>query len=90
MYRHLRSACVTRQVPATRSTECWLRVSAVGDDLGVAVPYAVAAAALSVTAVGARGGMPTAAAIDAALSDLNQATPCSSGRMSRRSERVAG
>jgi ribokinase len=40
---------------------------AAGDDLGAAVPYAVAAAALSVTAVGARGGMPTAAAIEAAL-----------------------
>jgi ribokinase len=40
---------------------------AVGDDLGAAVPYAVAAAALSVTEVGARGGMPTAAAIEAAL-----------------------
>ena len=30
-----------------------------GDDLDAAVPYAVAAAALSVTEVGARGGMPT-------------------------------
>lgn len=40
---------------------------AAGDDLGAAVPYAVAAAALSVTEVGARGGMPTAAAIKAAL-----------------------
>lgn len=40
---------------------------AAGDDLGAAVPYAVAAAALSVTEVGARGGMPTAAAIQAAL-----------------------
>ena len=40
---------------------------AAGDDLSVAVPYAVAAAALSVTEVGARGGMPTAAAIQAAL-----------------------
>ena len=40
---------------------------AAGDDLGVAVPYAVAAAALSVTEVGARGGMPTAAAIQATL-----------------------
>ena len=39
---------------------------AAGDDLGAAVPYAVAAAALSVTEVGARGGMPTAAAIEAA------------------------
>lgn len=38
---------------------------AAGDDLGAAVPYAVAAAALSVTEVGARGGMPTAAAIEA-------------------------
>ena len=41
---------------------------AAGDDLATAVPYAVAAAALSVTGVGARGGMPTAAAIEAALS----------------------
>ncbi|MEP7201809.1 MAG: PfkB family carbohydrate kinase [Ilumatobacteraceae bacterium] len=40
---------------------------AAGDDLGTAVPYAVAAAALSVTEVGARGGMPTASAIDAAI-----------------------
>lgn len=40
---------------------------AAGDDLATAVPYAVAAAALSVTGVGARGGMPTAAAIEAAL-----------------------
>jgi len=40
---------------------------AAGDDLGTAVPYAVAAAALSVTQVGARGGMPTAAAIEAEL-----------------------
>jgi ribokinase len=38
-----------------------------GDDLSAAVPYAVAAAALSVTEVGARGGMPTAAAIEAAM-----------------------
>ena len=40
---------------------------AAGDDLGTAVPYAVAAAALSVTEVGARVGMPTAAAIQAAM-----------------------
>lgn len=40
---------------------------AAGDDLSAAVPYAVAAAALSVTEVGARGGMPMAAAIEAAL-----------------------
>jgi ribokinase len=40
---------------------------AAGDDLSMAVPYAVAAAALSVTEVGARGGMPTAAAIQASL-----------------------
>ncbi len=38
-----------------------------GDDLDAAVPYAVAAAALSVTEVGARGGMPTADAIEAAI-----------------------
>ena len=38
-----------------------------GDDLATAVPYAVAAASLSVTHVGARGGMPTAAEIDAAM-----------------------
>ena len=61
---------------------------AAGDDLGAAVPYAVAAAALSVTAVGARGGMPTADAIEAATDALNQATPCSSGRIARRSERA--
>jgi ribokinase len=35
-----------------------------GDDLATAVPFAVAAASLSVTQVGARGGMPTAAEID--------------------------
>jgi ribokinase len=40
---------------------------AAGDDLSMAVPYAVAAAALSVTEAGARGGMPTAAAIEAAM-----------------------
>ena len=40
---------------------------AAGDDLGAAVTYAVAAAALSVTEVGARVGMPTAAAIQAAM-----------------------
>ncbi|MEP7048058.1 MAG: PfkB family carbohydrate kinase [Ilumatobacteraceae bacterium] len=40
---------------------------AAGDELRVAVPVAIAAAALSVTEVGARGGMPTAAAIDAVV-----------------------
>lgn len=40
---------------------------AAGDDLRTAVPYAVAAAALSVAEAGARGGMPTAAAIEAAM-----------------------
>ena len=39
-----------------------------GDDLATAVPVAVVAASLSVTQVGARGGMPTAAQIDAAMS----------------------
>jgi ribokinase len=38
-----------------------------GDSLDAAVPYAVAAAGLSVTEVGARGGMPTASAIEAAI-----------------------
>lgn len=38
-----------------------------GHSLDDAVPYAVAAAGLSVTEVGARGGMPTATAIEAAL-----------------------
>lgn len=38
-----------------------------GDDLATAVPFAVAAASLSVTQVGARGGMPTAAEITAAM-----------------------
>ena len=38
-----------------------------GDSLDVAVPFAVAAASLSVTEVGARGGMPTASAITAAM-----------------------
>jgi ribokinase len=37
------------------------------DELAVAVHVAVAAASLSVGAVGARGGMPTAVAIDAAM-----------------------
>ena len=41
---------------------------AMGDDLATAVPVAVVAASLSVTEVGARGGMPTAAQIDAAMS----------------------
>ncbi len=36
-----------------------------GDDLSVAVPVAVAAASLSVTQVGARGGMPTESEIEA-------------------------
>jgi ribokinase len=40
---------------------------AAGDDLDTAVAYAVVAAALSVTEVGARGGMPTAEAIEASL-----------------------
>jgi ribokinase len=40
---------------------------AMGDDLASAVPVAVVAASLSVTEVGARGGMPTAAQIDAAM-----------------------
>ncbi len=40
---------------------------AAGDDLATAVPVAVVAASLSVGEVGARGGMPTAAQIDAAL-----------------------
>jgi ribokinase len=38
-----------------------------GDDLATAVPFAVAAASLSVTQVGARGGMPTASEIAAAM-----------------------
>ena len=38
-----------------------------GDDLATAVPVAIAAASLSVTEVGARGGMPTMAAIAAAM-----------------------
>ncbi|MGZ4805322.1 MAG: PfkB family carbohydrate kinase [Ilumatobacteraceae bacterium] len=38
-----------------------------GDDLATAVPIAVVAASLSVTQVGARGGMPTASEIDAAM-----------------------
>ena len=41
---------------------------AAGDQLAAAVPIAVAAASLSVTQVGARGGMPTAAEIAAVLS----------------------
>jgi len=40
-----------------------------GDDLEAAVAYAVTAAALSVTEVGARGGMPTAAGIEAAIGE---------------------
>jgi ribokinase len=40
---------------------------AAGDELSAAVPYAVAAAALSVTRVGARGGMPATSAIEAAM-----------------------
>jgi ribokinase len=39
---------------------------AAGDDLEAAARYAVVAAALSVTAPGARGGMPTAAEVAAA------------------------
>lgn len=38
-----------------------------GDDLAKAVPVAVAAASLSVTRVGARGGMPTSSEIAAAM-----------------------
>ncbi|MDP9464166.1 MAG: PfkB family carbohydrate kinase [Actinomycetota bacterium] len=38
-----------------------------GDDLAAAVPFAVAAASLSVTRVGARGGMPTALEIAATM-----------------------
>ncbi len=41
-----------------------------GDDLATAVPVAVAAASLSVTQVGARGGMPTAPEIAAAVNQL--------------------
>ncbi len=40
---------------------------AAGDDLAAAVPVAVAAASLSVGEVGARGGMPTMAAVAAAM-----------------------
>jgi ribokinase len=40
---------------------------AAGEALASAVPVAVAAASLSVSKVGARGGMPTAAAIEAAM-----------------------
>lgn len=40
---------------------------AAGDELTTAVPWAVAAAALSVKQVGARGGMPTAEAIKASM-----------------------
>jgi ribokinase len=40
---------------------------AAGDELASAVPWAVAAAALSVTEVGARGGMPNAEAIEASM-----------------------
>ena len=40
---------------------------AAGDELAAAVPWAVAAAALSVTEIGARGGMPTAEAIEASM-----------------------
>ncbi|MEO8267750.1 MAG: PfkB family carbohydrate kinase [Ilumatobacteraceae bacterium] len=40
---------------------------AAGDDLDTAVPVAVAAASLSVGAVGARGGMPTMAAVATAM-----------------------
>jgi ribokinase len=42
---------------------------AAGDDLAAAVPYAVVAAAISVTKVGARGGMSNAVAIEAAMGD---------------------
>ncbi|MEY2552647.1 MAG: ribokinase [Ilumatobacteraceae bacterium] len=47
---------------------------AVGDDLADAIPYAVAAASLSVTQVGARGGMPTAAEIAALIEAEAQAS----------------
>jgi ribokinase len=40
---------------------------AAGDDLATAIPVAVAAASLSVGEVGARGGMPTVAAVDAVM-----------------------
>jgi ribokinase len=40
---------------------------AAGDQLATAVPFAVSAASLSVSEVGARGGMPTEAAIEAAM-----------------------
>jgi ribokinase len=40
---------------------------AAGDDLATAVPVAVAGASLSVTQIGARGGMPTLAAIESAI-----------------------
>jgi ribokinase len=40
---------------------------AAGDPLTTAVPFAVSAASLSVSHVGARGGMPTRAAIEAAM-----------------------
>jgi ribokinase len=40
---------------------------AAGDDLATAVPIAVAAASLSVAEVGARGGMPSLAAISASM-----------------------
>jgi ribokinase len=42
---------------------------AAGDQLAAAVAVAVVAAALSVTKPGARGGMPSAAEIDAAMAD---------------------
>lgn len=40
---------------------------AAGDALATAVPFAVSAASLSVSQLGARGGMPTEAAIEAAM-----------------------
>ena len=43
-----------------------------GDSVEQAVPVAIAAASLSVAAVGARGGMPTEAQIEAALRDVSQ------------------
>ncbi|NMI00708.1 PfkB family carbohydrate kinase [Pseudonocardia acidicola] len=58
----------TPPVPATASTGCSARLAA-GDGLADAVRTATVAASLSVAHAGARAGMPTAAAIDAALRD---------------------
>jgi ribokinase len=46
---------------------------AAGDELAKAVPVAVAGASLSVTKVGARGGMPTLAAIETAIAEWGTA-----------------